>query len=288
MQLSVILGVLGALAAVAVLPLAARAETAEELLKAAEAAWAKGKTDDALALADKAVGLDDKNPRAYLLRGSLYEARREHTEAIADFDKVIALDPKAAEAYDRRGSEHFKLGHFKESLADFDRSLELRPEGRAGHWKRGITCYYAGRFEDGKKQFEGYEKVDVNDVENAVWHFLCVARSDGLDKARASLLKVGNDRRVPMMQVYALYAGKANPHDVLEAARAGRPAAEELNQRLFYAHLYLGLYYEASGDRKRTLEHLTRAADDHKIGHYMWDVARVHRDLLHKEAKPKE
>ena len=64
----------------------------------------------------------------------------------------------------------------KESLADFDKFLALRPAEKNGHWKRGISLYYAGRFEDGKKQFEGYENVDTNDVENAVWHFLCNAR----------------------------------------------------------------------------------------------------------------
>src|SRR5262249_9014651 len=96
------------------------------------------------------------------------------------------------------------------------------------------------------------------------------------------LLKIGNDKRVPMMQVYALYAGKIQPADVLAAARAGEPSAEELHKRLFYAHLYLGLYHEVLGDKKLALEHMTKAAEDYPIGHYMGDVARVHRDLLRK------
>jgi len=74
---------------------------------------------------------------------------------------------------------------------------------------------------------------------------------------------------------------------VLAAVETGRPSAAERNQRLFYAHLYLGLYYEAAGDQKRALEHLRKAADDHKIGHYMWDVARVHVDLRRREAGSK-
>jgi lipoprotein NlpI len=121
--------------------------------------------------------------------------------------------------------------------------------------------------------------VDTNDVENAVWHFLCVARPSGVEKARAAILKIGNDRRVPMMQVYQLFAGKIKPDDVLEAVKAGKPGEKEFNARLFYAHLYLGLYHEVSGDAKKALEHLSTATD-HKIEHYMWDVARVHRDLL--------
>src|SRR5262249_27176654 len=135
-------------------------------------------------------------------------------------------------------------------------------------------------YDEGRKQFEGYEKVDTNDVENAVWHFLCVARKDGIDKARRSILKIGQDRRIPMMVVYDLFAGKAKPEDVLKAVEEGKPSASEKNARLFYAHLYLGLYYEVAGDRKKALEHLTESANKPRVHPYMWDVARVHRDLL--------
>src|SRR5262249_29881057 len=172
-----------------------------------------------------------------------------HGEAVADFDKCLERDPKCAEAYDRRGSEQFKRGRVAESLADFDRFLKLRPEAAPGHSKRGISLYYAGPFDEGRRQFEGYEKVDANDVENAVWHFLCVARKDGLARARASVLKIGKDKRVPMMQVYDLYRGVLRPADVLAAAEAGAAPAAERKQRLFYAHLYLGLYHDAVGDK---------------------------------------
>jgi lipoprotein NlpI len=262
-----------------------RADTVEDLVKQATAALAKGQGPEALALAGKAIEQDARNPRLYYFRGTLHEELQRHADAVADFDKALSLDPKFAEAYDHRGSEKFKRGDFAGSLADFDKFLELVPAARPGHWKRGITCYYAGKFEEGARQFKGYEEVDTNDVENAVWHYLCVARKDTVAKARAGLLKIGNDRRVPMMQVYALFAGKIKPDDVLAATQEGKPSEKELNARLFYAHLYLGLYWEVEGDRKKALEHMS-VATEHRIGHYMWDVARVHRDLLKKELKP--
>lgn len=208
----------------------------------------------------------------------------KNEEALAAVNEVLRADPKSAEAIDFRGSLHFKLGRIKESVTDFNRYLELKPDQRDGHWRRGISLYYAGEYDEGRKQFEGYEKVDTNDVENAVWHFLCVARPSGVAKARASLLKIGNDRRVPMMQVYQLFAGKIQPDDVLDAVKAGAPGKQELNDRLFYAHLYLGLYHEVNGDAKKALEHLS-IATDHKIGHYMWDVARVGRNRLAESVK---
>jgi lipoprotein NlpI len=271
------------LTALAMVTLLVGADKADELLREARAALENGQAAEALALAGRAVEAEPKNAVAQLVRGRALEQLGKHADAIAGFDRAIELDPRLAGAYDHRGSERFKLGQIKESLADFDRYLELRPEAKNGHWKRGISLYYAGRFEEGRKQFEGYEKVDTNDVENAVWHYLCNARAMGMEKARAGMLKIGKDRRVPMMEVYALYAGKAKPDDVLVAARAGEPREEELKRRLFYAHLYLGLYYEVGGDRPKARMHITKSADDYPINHYMGDVARVHRDLLKKE-----
>ena len=61
--------------------------------------------------------------------------------------------------------------------------------------------------------------------------------------------------------------------------------AAERTSRLFYAHLYLGLYYEAHGDARAARKHLAEAADEHRVGHYMWDVARLHRDLLRQRGR---
>ena len=208
----------------------------------------------------------------------------QYQKALDLLDKAIATDPKAGAAYQLRGLTKFKLGNIAGSIADFDKYIDLEPKQKARHWQRGISYYYAGRFDDGMRQFEGYQTVDSNDVENAVWRYLCQAKKDGIKKARADMLKIGKDARVPMKEIYELFAGRLKPQDVLDAAKAGRPSEEKLNERLFYAHLYLGLFFESEGDAKKALEHLTVAAD-HKIGHYMWDVARVHRDLLRKAKK---
>jgi lipoprotein NlpI len=267
--------------------LPARAEdTVDDLIRLAREALKNRKADEALALADRAVAADPKSAPAYYVRGLAHEALDRHDRAVADFGKTIALDPKAADAYQRRGSEHFKLGHITESIRDFDQYLARKPDQMPYHWQRGISYYYAGKYEDGRKQFEAHQKVNPNDVENAVWHYLCVARTSGVAKARASLLSIARDERVPMMEVYALFAGKLKPDDVLAAAKAGKPSADALKTRLFYAYLYLGLYYEAAGDGPKALDHLRQAATEYWTRGYMGDVARVHVAL--REKKPKE
>jgi lipoprotein NlpI len=119
--------------------------------------------------------------------------------------------------------------------------------------------------------------VNPNDVENAAWHFLCVAKLKGLNAAREALLPVGDDPRVPMKQVLALYAGKCKPEEVLAAAEKGEGAARR--NQLCFAHLYLGLYFEALGDAAKAREHILQAAGPFRMDHYMGKVAVMHAKL---------
>jgi len=272
-------------------PRAAAAETPapapHPLLLEADAAFQKGRHTNAFALVAKAIAADPNNPKAFALRGRFHSDSQQPAQAIADFDKVIQLDPAATQIYQRRGVEHFRLGQFKESVADFDVVIQRRPESGPEHWQRGISCYYAGMFAEGRKQFESHQTVNPHDVENAVWHFLCVARGSGIKEARAALIPIAGDSRVPMKEVHALFASQATPEDVLDAA-AKIPGPARDSQSRFYAHLYLGLYYEALGDAPHARQHIYQAAGDFTAGHYMGDVARVHARLLRSKETPKK
>jgi lipoprotein NlpI len=234
------------------------------------------------AFADEKMSASD-----YLARAKMRYGKRQYADAVKDLTKCIELDKKNLDAWSLRGAAHFMLGQFAESVADFDKEIALEPKRGNAHWRRGISLYYAGKYEAGAKQFAGDKDVFADDVENAVWHFMCVSKKDGKKKALASVLKIGKDGRTPMMEVYELYKGKLKPEDVLKAANAGKLSDEQRRPQLFYAHLYLGIYYDLEGDRKKAVEHLTKAAKDYQIGHYMGEVARVHLEQLTRKQKEK-
>src|SRR5437762_7871975 len=201
---------------------AAPDKSADELLTQAGVSFAKGNREDAIELATRAIAAEPKNAKAYYVRGRFYAEVRQPQKAVKDLNQALALDPAAALAYYQRGAENFKLGRIQESAADFDKFIDLSPAQAPKLWQRGISLYYAGRYEDGQRQFELHQTINSNDVENAVWHFQCVARRAGIDKARASLLKVEHDPRVPMPQIYALYAGNGSAEEVMTAATTGK------------------------------------------------------------------
>jgi lipoprotein NlpI len=169
-----------------------------------------------------------------------------------------------------RAIDDFLAGRVKESVAGFDRVATLAPQAAPQLWQRGIALYYVGRYDDCRRQFESHRTVNPNDVENPAWHFLCVAHAETPQKARAALLPVGPDQRSPMREVYEMFKGTMTPDAVLAAAGQS-PSAR------FYAELYVGLYYEAIGNRAMALTHLkTAASNQFASSGYMHRVAQLH------------
>jgi lipoprotein NlpI len=235
------------------------------------------KFDEAIELANKVIAIEPDRPGAYALRATAYIAAGKSREAIADLDRLLAISPAQPRLLEVRGTEKFKLHMFDEAIADFDQECKLDPARSPWHWKRGLAYYYAGRYDKGREQFQAYHDREDNDVENAVWRVMCMARMKGvgLKKAQEEILVVRRDSRVPMMEAYAVFAGKARPEAVLQAMKRGSPDEQERNRRMFYGNLYLGLYHDMIGEREQAIEHL-RVAVKHPIEHFMWDIAKLH------------
>jgi lipoprotein NlpI len=255
------------------------AESPESMLRGINA-LARTNFPAALALCDRAVAAFPSNAMPLSVRSQLLNGVRRYNDAIRDLTAALKLEPKRASHWQGRGEMNFKAGHFKESVADFDRVIEFAPDQAPHHWQRGISLFYARRFTDGRKQFESHLTVNPNDVENAAWHFLCAARETSVTNARAIILPVGPDGRVPMKEVDALYRGHGTVEQVLAAARTSRS-----RDGMFYAHLYLGLYYDVLGDSGKAREHIKQAAEDPTSSHYMGDVARVHWRTLNAQSR---
>ena len=181
-----------------------------------------------------------------------------------------------ADHWFREGMRLFFDAQPAASATAFDRVIAIAPTAAPQLWQRGLSLYYAGRFADGRKQFELHQTVNPNDVENAAWHFLCVARSDGVVAARQALIPIAGDARVPMREIHALFAGTGSVEAVLAAASEERGAAAVKRDQLCYAHLYLGLYCEATAQTALAREHLRSAAIAQRMDHYMGRVAQVH------------
>jgi lipoprotein NlpI len=252
----------------------------------ARAALREKQLERAIELATQTIEADSKNAEAYLIRGIAREQARQFERALADLNKAVKLKPNRPmllQALLHRATARFRSGAVEDSVKDFESLLELNPTARPELWQYGIALYYVGRYADGVKLFADHRRVNPEDVENAAWHFLCNAKAHDVNKARAELIPVKSDDRVPMAEVQQLLAGKVEPIAVLEAAEAGQVSTAERTRRRFYANLYLGYYFEALGETTKAREYIERAVRDYRVSDYMWDVGKVHLDRLSKK-----
>lgn len=207
------------------------------------------------------------------------------TELI-NWNKKLRIYPFDARNYIHRGMTYFKLGRISESLKDYNKAEELNPQLTPYLWQRGLSYYYLGKYAQGARQFEIDLSVNSQDVEETIWHFLCIAQLEGIKEAQKCLLPVKYDPRPVMRKIYQLFAGNYSPEVFLSSAQNNNI------RDTFYTHLYLGLFYEAHRGEIPILEvgkatpsnveksrfHITEAIK-YKLDDYMWYLARVHQQL---------
>ena len=175
------------------------------------------------------------------------------------------------------GDNSFFVGDFNTCIAAYDQAIKLDASLEPQLWQRGLAQFYAGRFEEGVKQFETHQTVNSQDVENAVWHVLCQAKVSSLEAAREKMIAIDSDARVPMREVFEMFAGRMKPKDVMAAAESTTWVADTRLQR-YYGHLYVGLYQELIGETAASMKSMQAAVDvcPFPRGNFMGEVARVH------------
>lgn len=208
-----------------------------------------------------------------------------NTEMMMVFTALLLLSScyqisePATDASLTKGVDALREGRVEAAASLLDQVAQSAPELTPHLWQRGIAHYFAGNYCKAREQFEAHRKVNPNDVENATWHFLCVTETDGVAEARRAMLAAPGDPRVPMRQIYALYAGTGD-HDAVQAAVDRLPPGSRARRTArFYADLYTGLLAHAEGDAKRASSYLEAAAKA-TPRNVMVDVARLARDRL--------
>ena len=204
----------------------------------------------------------------------------ESSKAIKAADDLLTRMPNDAATLRLAGDVYLRSGKPKKAAELFDRYLKLDPDALAGLWQRGIALYFAGRYKEGMEQFEVHRRVNPNDVENAAWHFLCVAKAQSFEKAKALVLPAPNDPRPPMEEVLQMLS-TGDTANVVKKMESYAPNTRARESADFYGNFYLGLYADAAGDQPTAKRYLDLSAKGASYS-YMGDVARVYATYLVK------
>ena len=266
----------------------------EELFHQAIEALEAKNTDAMVRLMDRAVATDVTNHFAYIKRAQLFDLIGNNDRAARDYTTALGFvghDARYADVFQMRGCANFKLGNLQGAVSDWVNFIRLKPDKEADHWQICVAYALLGSYEDARKQFEWHWTVNAEDMEVAFWHYLCVARMDGLESARENLIEVAGEERVPMPELYQLFKGECSEADVWLAVEEGDPDKDERTRREFFANYYLGLYKQAAGKLDLADELIGKALEIAKSNEgYIGDspggqlragdIARVHSQQL--------
>ncbi len=85
--------------------------------------------EQALAMGQRAVALDDALPMAHARLGMIYAVRKQYEQALAESARAVALNPNDADSYTRQAETLNTLGRPEEALQAVEHALRLNPRG---------------------------------------------------------------------------------------------------------------------------------------------------------------
>lgn len=209
-------------------------------------------------------------------------ARAQRALSEGDNGEAAKLAVSAAEAatdnysiLQAAGEVLYRAGRSKDSLKYFDRVVEMQPRLAPYNWQRGLALCSVERFKDGAAQFKTHHDVNPDDVENSAWYFLCIAKTEGIEAARKTVIPSRGDGREPMMSVLGMLKDELKPEEVAQAAIDNTKPGSARKRAQFYADLYIALYYDSLNQSDEAKRYLERSLEYGNDG-YMVDAARVY------------
>lgn len=139
----------------------------------------------------RAIALDPKHARAYLMRGFLWRARTDPERALAAFQHALALEPGYAWARAEAGRTKIELGRADEAITDLEIAIRAAPaEPRLFNWYywAGMAAVHAGQNELALHWLSKVRQDHPLDYRLATpWLAIALATSGREEEARAAM-----------------------------------------------------------------------------------------------------
>lgn len=113
--------------------------------------------EQALALVQKAITLDESLSWAHATLGNIYLWKKQHEQALAEGERAVALDPNSEAGYVALGDILNFSGRPADALEAMEKAMRLNPRYPPFYLRIVGTAYYlSGRYEEA---IEAYKKV---------------------------------------------------------------------------------------------------------------------------------
>jgi adenylate cyclase len=154
----------------------------------------------AVSLAQKALSLDDFQPSAHELLGSIYIRKGQYDLAIAELQKALDLNPNDALFHSEMGEVLLYAGQTDAAIKFMETGLRFNPRPEPGiYMELGLAYYLKLRYEDAVKALQQGLAKKPDFVGHLIVLTAAYAQLDNAENAKLSAQKVL--RRHPFFEV---------------------------------------------------------------------------------------
>jgi tetratricopeptide (TPR) repeat protein len=110
----------------------------------------------------KATELDPQVARPWANLGSIFRSSGQYPEALAAYDNALYLDPNSPSIWANRSVVLWQLGAYEDSVLSANRAVNLEPSFTTGWYNRGTALISLGRFGEAADAFYRVVSLDPN------------------------------------------------------------------------------------------------------------------------------
>ena len=184
--------------------------------------WSQGPQtlEQALALARRALAVDDASPLAHQLLGAVYLGKKQHERAIVEAEQAIALDPDDADGYRLLGVVYAFAGRPEDSIGVLKKGMHLKPHLPASYFNTlGIAYYLTGRHEEALDALQKALPLTPNWLPTHLWLAFIYSELGREEEARAEAAEILGSVPIPLLRV----GGKGSPSRIQQRPSAFLP-----------------------------------------------------------------
>jgi tetratricopeptide (TPR) repeat protein len=122
-----------------------------------------GRTNEALAYCDKALGIDSNNTDALYAKGYVLDILGRYNEAITYYGKILSIDPTDSYALYGIGYALNTQGRYNEAIEYYNRALAIVPNDIDTLSEKGYALDNLGKYEEAISYYDKVLSIDPTD-----------------------------------------------------------------------------------------------------------------------------
>ncbi len=139
----------------------------ESKLQQADALFASGKLEAALAMYGELLESIPDSASLHIRRADCYRRLKQYDKALIDAERAASIDPENVDVWETLGLIHVAKGDAEKALRQFDRAVQVTPDEPAMYYRRGELLFEMDEFDRAVRDFSRVIELDPDNA--AAW-----------------------------------------------------------------------------------------------------------------------